>query len=93
MLSNLDNKFNPSRSGGDFGVFDQWLQVSMARFTKVLLVAGENIEWKAKEKATVTSNSNTGDDKEKASCPSLLSAIFVVAVSWKWNCTFSLSFV
>ena len=59
MLSDLDNKFNPSGSGGDFGVFDQWLQVSMARFTKVLLVAGENIEGKAKEKATVTSNSNT----------------------------------
>ena len=44
MLSDLDNKFNPSGSGGDFGVFDQWLQVSMARFTKVLLVAGENRE-------------------------------------------------
>lgn len=82
MLSDLDNKFNPSGSGGDFGVFDQWLQVSMARFTKVLLVAGENIEGKAKEKATVTSNSNTGgDDEEKASCPSLYTAIFVVAVS------------
>ena len=54
----------------------------MARFTKVLLVAGENIEGKAKEKATVTSNSNTGGDyKEKASCPSLYTAIFVVAVS------------
>lgn len=26
-------------------------------------------------------NSNTGDDKEKASCPSLFTAIFVVAVS------------
>ena len=47
----------------------------------MLLVAGENIEGKAKEKATVTSNSNIGDDKEKASCPSLFTAIFVVAVS------------
>ena len=53
----------------------------MARFTKVLLVAGENIEGMAKEKATVTSNSNTGDDKEKASCPGLFTVIFVVAVS------------
>jgi len=81
VLSDLDDKFNPSGSGGDFGVFDQWLQVSVARFTKVLLVAGKNIEEKAKEKATVTSNSNTGDDKEKASCLSLFTAIFVVAVS------------
>lgn len=28
----------------------------------------------------MTSNSNTGDDKEKASCPSLFAAMFAVAV-------------
>lgn len=45
------------------------------------VVAGENIARKAKEKATVTSNSNIGGDEEKVYCTSLFNDMFVRAVS------------
>ena len=45
------------------------------------IVAGENFQGKAKEKATTASNDNTGSDEEKVSCTSLFTDMSAVAIT------------
>ena len=71
MLSDFD-KFNPTGSGGDFGVFDQWPQVNTATFTMEFC----RLKYRGKSKREGNCDVKfSGDDKENASFASLFTAV------------------